>query len=157
MTDLSHPTPSPGAVATEDVLYDGYPAMVPSLGILLLAIITLGIALPFLWFRARGRHYRVTTQRVVIEAGVFSKKMEQVDLYRITDYVVERPFGQRLLGTGNVVLEAIDSTTPVVRLDGLRTDVVQLYEKLRAATEAAKQRRGVRVLDYGEPSVPITG
>ena len=149
-------TPTPSAVTAEDVLFDGYPALVPNLAILLLAILTLGLALPFLWFRQRGRHYRVTTQRIVVEAGVFSKKMEQVDLYRITDYVVERPFGQRLLGTGNVILEAIDSTSPVVRLDGLKTDVVALYEKLRVATEAAKQRRGVRVLDYGEPGIPIT-
>jgi len=149
-------TPTPGAVTNEDVLFDGYPALIPNIAILLLAVLTLGLALPFLWFRMRGRHYRVTTQRIVVEAGVFSKKMEQVDLYRITDYVVERPFGQRLLGTGNVVLEAIDSTSPVLRLDGLKTDVVALYEQLRTATEASKRSRGVRVLDYGEPGIPLT-
>jgi uncharacterized membrane protein YdbT with pleckstrin-like domain len=108
-----------------------------------------------LWVRARGKHYRITSQRIVIDLGLFSKKMEQVDLYRITDYVVERPFGQRIMGTGNLVLEAMDSTSPVIRLDALKTDVVALYEKLRVATEAAKQRRGVRVVDYGEPGIPV--
>jgi uncharacterized membrane protein YdbT with pleckstrin-like domain len=148
-------TPSPPEAASEDVLFEGSPALVPGLGMLLVCIVTLGLALPFLWLRAKAKHYKITTQRIVIEVGLFSKKMEQVDLYRITDYVVERPFGQRIMGTGNLILEAIDSTSPVVRLDGLKTDVVALYEKLRAATEASKQRRGVRVVDYGEPGVPI--
>ena len=150
-------TPTPGGVGEEDVLFDGNPALVPSVAILLLCIITLGLALPVLWFRQKGKHYRLTSQRVVIESGVFSKKLEQIDLYRVTDYVVERPFGQRLLGTGNLVLEALDTTTPMLRLDGLGTDVVALYEKVRIATEAAKARRGVRVVDYGEPGVPIPG
>lgn len=139
----------------EQTLYEGNPAMVPNVGSLLLCIITLGIALLFLWLRAKGRHYRITNQRIVIEDGLFSKKLEQVDLYRITDYVVERPFGQRIMGTGNIVLEAIDSTSPMLRIANLKTDVVDLYEKLRIATEAAKQRRGVRVVDYGEPGLPI--
>ena len=141
--------------ASEELLYQGHPAVVPSLGALLLCIVTLGIALLVLWVRARGKHYRITSQRIVIDLGLFSKKMEQVDLYRITDYVVERPFGQRIMGTGNLVLEAMDSTSPVIRLDALKTDVVALYEKLRVATEAAKQRRGVRVVDYGEPGIPV--
>ncbi len=70
---------------------------------------------------------------------------------------VERPFSQRIMGTGNIILEAIDSTSPVLRITGLKTDVIKLYEALRVATEAAKQRRGVRVVDYGEPGVGIPG
>ena len=79
---------------------------------------------------------------------MFGKRLDQIDLYRIADYVVERPFAQRLLGTGNLVLEALDKTTPELRLEGLKTDVVALYEKLRVATEAEKRRRGVRLVDY---------
>ncbi|MBK8994726.1 MAG: PH domain-containing protein [Myxococcales bacterium] len=145
--------PAPDATS-EQVLFEGSPALVPGVGMLLLCIVTLGLALPFLWLRAKSKHYKITTQRIVVEVGLFSKKLEQVDLYRITDYVVERPFGQRIMGTGNVVLEAIDSTSPKLRLDALRTDVVALYERLRVATEAAKQKRGVRVVDYGEGGLP---
>ncbi len=132
----------------EQLLFQGHPALVPGLGTLLLVIFTLGLALPVLWFRRREKSYKITTQRVVLETGLLSKQLEQIDLYRITDYVVERPFSQRLLGTGNLVLEAMDNTSPELRLDALRTDVVALYEKLRTATEVEKRRRGVRVVDY---------
>ncbi len=132
----------------EKVLFEGRTALLPGLGSLLLTLITLGLALIYYALRRLGTSYRITTTRIVIERGVFSKALEQIDIYRITDYVVERPFGQRLLGTGNLVIEAMDKTTPVIRLEGLKTDVVDLYEKLRAATEVEKRKRGVRVIDY---------
>lgn len=141
-------TTEPNPEASEELLFEGRSALVPGVGTLTLSILTLGLALVYLALRRLGKHYKVTTQRVVVEHGVLSKKLDQIDVYRITDYVVERPFSQRLLGTGNLIIEAMDKTTPVLRLEGLKTDVVQLYERLRSATEAEKRRRGVRVVDY---------
>ena len=51
------------------------------------------------------------------------------------------------MGTGNLVLETMDKTTPELRIEGIKTDVTALYERLRFATEAEKRRRGVRLLD----------
>jgi uncharacterized membrane protein YdbT with pleckstrin-like domain len=133
--------------ASEEVLFEGRPAMVSSLGALLLAVLTLGLWLIPLWWRTRGIRYRVTTRRIVVETGVLSKRLEQVDLYRINDYTADRPFFQRLLGTGNLLLKTVDKSTPEIALLGLKTDVVALYERLRAATEVDKRRRGVRLID----------
>jgi len=131
----------------EELLFQGNPALLASLGPLLVCIFTLGLGLLYYWGHSRSTSYRITTQRVVVETGLFSKRLDQIDLYRIHDYVVERPFGQRLMGTGNLVLSTQDRTTPAVKLAGLSTDVVKLYEQLRKATEVEKRRRGVRVLD----------
>ncbi len=121
--------------------------MIRSVGPLLLSVLTLGIAALYFWVHARSQRYRITTQRVVVETGLLSKRLDQIDTYRIQDYVVERPLGQRLLGTGNILLMTQDRSTPALRIDGLRTDVIALYEQLRKATEVEKHRRGVRVLD----------
>ncbi len=137
--------------AAEELLFSGRPALIPGVGSLVLAVLTLGISVLVAWFRTRGIHYRITSQRVIIEQGVFSKRMEQLDLYRVVDYVVERPFGQRIMGTGNIILEAMDKTTPEIRIVAIKTNVVSLYEKLRYATEQEKKKRGVRVLDV-EPA-----
>lgn len=139
-----------GASATESVLFEGRPAAIAGAGEMLLVVLTLGLAWIWLWARSLGSHYRVTTNRIVIETGLFSKRLEQIDLYRVDDYVVELPLGQRMLGTGNLVISTTtDRTTPKgeVRLDRLRTDVRALYEALRTATEADKTRRGVRRFD----------
>ena len=142
--ELSASAPEPD----EEVLFEGYGALVPSVGSLLLAIVTLGLWLLPSWWRSRSRRYRLTTKRVVVETGVLGKRLEQVDLYRVNDYTVVRPIGQRLLGTGNLVLRTLDRSSPVVAIEGIRTDVVALYERIRAATELEKARRGgIRVME----------
>ena len=132
----------------EQVLFEGHPAAISNVWVLLGSILTLGIYFLISWVRAKGTSYRVTTRRIVTESGLLSKKLEQIDLYRISDYTVARPFSQRLVGTGNLLLKTVDKTTPELNLVALKTDVVALYERLRAATEADKQRRGVRLVDY---------
>lgn len=144
-------TPAAPAVLTEtdeEVLFEGYAAVLPSVGSVLLALLTLGLWLLPAWWRSRSKRYRLTTRRVVVETGVLGKRMEQVDLYRVSDYTVERPIGQRLLGTGNLILRTLDRTSPVVEIRRIRADVVNLYERIRAATELEKSRRGgIRVME----------
>src|SRR5688572_27808505 len=97
--------------AAERVLFEGHPATVAGFGEAVLAVLTLGLGWLWLWVRARSEHYRITSSRIVIERGLFSKRLEQIDLYRVEDYVVDLPFGQRLLGTGNLVVTTTDRTT----------------------------------------------
>ncbi len=131
----------------EEVLFEGRPALVQSVGQLILCILTVGLWLLPLWWRARGISYRVTNRRIVVQTGVLSQRLEQVDLYRVNDYAVERPFSQRLVGTGNLFLKTADKSSPEIALRGIKTDVVALYERVRAATELDKSRRGVRLVD----------
>ncbi len=135
-------------MASEETIYEGEPAVLPGLGALLLTIITLGFAYLVFYFRRGGIKYRITTQRIVVDSGIFSKKMDQIDLYRVNDFQVDRPFSQRVLGTGNIRITTFDKLNPEVVMHGVKGDVVVLYEKIRAASEAAKQARGVRVIDY---------
>lgn len=134
----------------EATLFEGNPALVPNVWAALVSVLTVGIALLYFLVKSKQTHYRITTQRVIIEKGLFSKRMDQIDTYRINDYVVERPLGQRMLGTGNIVLTSLDRSTPEVRIEDIKTDVLALYESLRKATEEQKQRRGVRTLDANE-------
>jgi len=132
----------------EVVLFEGRRALVPSVSVLLLAILTLGLWLLPRWWHRGSKLYRITTRRIVVETGVLSKRLEQIDLYRIADYTVDRPFLQRVLGTGNLLLKTFDKSTPELDVREIKTDVVALYEKLRVATEAEKAKRGVRMVDY---------
>lgn len=132
----------------EEILFEGRPALLPSLGAALLAVLTLGLALAYFALRRASKRYKITTERVVIETGILSKRMDQIDIYRINDYVVERPFSQRLMGTGNLVLSAMDRSNPELRIEGLKTDVEGLYERLRRATELERRQRNVRLVDY---------
>lgn len=150
---------APGALAPagvlgmgqEEVFYEGRPAAIGSLGALALTILTLGLAAIYFYFRTLGRKYRITSQRIVVETGVLGKRVEQIDLYRIVDFVVVRSFGQRIMGTGSIIIESTDKTTPDLDIVGIRANVMGLYERMRAAAMAEKQRRGVRTIDLERP------
>lgn len=122
--------------------------MVPSVATLLLAIVTVGIWLMVAYIKSRRVSYRITSQRIVVETGLLGKRLEQIDLYRVNDFTVERPFLQRLMGTGNILLKTMDRTTPNITIANIKTDVVALYEELRRNTEQAKAQNSVRVVDY---------
>jgi hypothetical protein len=139
------------APGQEETFFDGRPAAIGSVGALLLTILTVGLAGIYFWIRAAGTHYRITSQRVIVETGLFGKRTDQLDLYRIVDFVVERSFGQRIMGTGTITIDSMDKTTPVTRIEGIRTNVMGLYERLRAAAEVEKKQRMVRPMDIERP------
>lgn len=56
--------------------------------------------------------YKLTKEKLLIESGVFSKKEEEVRLYRIMDLTLNRPFEQRLWGLGTIHCCTADRSTP---------------------------------------------
>lgn len=148
---VQHAPPGVLAPGQEETYFEGHPAVIGSLGALLLVILTAGLAAIYFWIRTRGTSYRLTSQRVIVETGVFGKRVDQLDLYRIVDFVVERSFGQRVMGTGTITIDSMDKTSPVTRIEGIHTNVMGLYERLRAAAEVEKQKRLVRPMDIERP------
>jgi len=136
------------ATENEQTLFEGHPAVIGSASTLLLVVLTLGLWLLVAYLQSIAKTFRITTKRIVVETGILGKRLEQIDLYRVSDYTVDRPFLQRMMGTGNLHLKTVDRTTPDLSVVGIKTDVVALYERLRQATEADKQARGVRMVDY---------
>ena len=98
------------------------------------------------WLSVRCTRYTLTTQRLQLETGVFNKHLEEIELYRIKDSELQRPFVQRIVGLGTVRVLSSDSTMPemfvrcVANADGLRELIREHVEKVRKA-------RGVRELD----------
>ncbi len=98
------------------------------------------------WLTVRCTRYTLTSQRLQLETGVFSKHLEEVELYRIKDSELLRPFVQRIVGLGTVRVLSSDSTMPemmvhsVPQADGVRELIREHVEKVRKA-------RGVRELD----------
>ncbi len=107
------------------------------------------ITIPFAiwkWLVIRCTRYTLTSQRLQLETGVFSKHLEEIELYRIKDSELLRPFIQRLVGLGTVRVLSSDSTMPemqvrcISKADGVRELIREHVEKVRKA-------RGVRELD----------
>jgi uncharacterized membrane protein YdbT with pleckstrin-like domain len=130
--------------AVERVLFSGRPAALYSVGRWLLAIVTLGIAGICYWLASLSTRFEITTQRVRIERGVFSKSRQDTELYRIDDIALEQPLGMRMLGHAILYLRSTDRSTPELRLYGV-PGLADLAEKLREAALRERERRGVKV------------
>ncbi len=56
--------------------------------------------------------YKLTQDKLFIETGFFSKKEEEIRLYRVMDLTLKRPFGQRIWGLGTIHCCTADKSTP---------------------------------------------
>jgi uncharacterized membrane protein YdbT with pleckstrin-like domain len=127
-------------MAEEEILYQGQPSVVGSLGRFLICIFTLGLGYLWFWIRTRHIKYLITSQRVVVERGIFNRIIDTIELYRVDDIELTKPFSQRLFGTGNITLITSDRLQPTIHLQRLPLDVRELYEKLRPHIHEAKLR-----------------
>ncbi len=130
---------------SETTLYEGRVPALYSLWRWVIAVLTLGLG--FLWFYAQSLalHVRVTDQRVVRKTGIFTKRTDYFELYRVQDIVVEEPFAERVLGFGRLNLISSDRTDHQLLLVGLR-DANRLGDKVRHAVERQKAARRVTTL-----------
>ena len=94
----------------------------------------------------RSESYLLGTLRLEIESGIFSRKSEAVELWRIKDIVLEQTVADRLLGNGHLTIFSSDQTEPVLRLGPIR-DARELTQRLRDA--AAQARKDGRVMQVG--------
>ena len=56
--------------------------------------------------------YKLTEEKLMIETGFFSKKEEEIRLYRIMDLTLNRTLGQRIFGLGTIHCCTADKSTP---------------------------------------------
>ena len=102
------------------------------------------------WIENKCRVIEVTTERIRISQGVFTKRTDELELYRVQDTTVVEPLVYRFFGLGNVVLTTADATTPGLTLDAIN-GAASLREELRKHIEVCRDRKRVRLAELDEP------
>jgi uncharacterized membrane protein YdbT with pleckstrin-like domain len=138
-------------MAEEQALWRGTPSHWVNLPWTIVWLLLFWLVVPLFillwqWLVIRNTVYELSSERLRLRRGVLNKHLDEVELYRVRDYKLEQPFFLRLFGLGNIIMHTSDRSHPVVRLRAIR-DGEQLYERLRAAVEDCRARKGVRELD----------
>lgn len=115
------------------------------LGVLALLVVPLFVLLRA-FLVTRTTRYELTTQRILSSTGVFSRRTDNLELYRVDDLNVIQPFFLRLAGLANLVVVTSDKTTPTLTLAGLR-DANALRDTMRKHVEECRDRKRTRVVD----------
>ena len=117
----------------------------PGAYVLLLLIVPIFIALAR-YLQTKCKVYELTTERLKITEGVFSKVTDTLELYRVKDIETRQPFRYRIFGVENVQLNTSDTSSPFIFLEAIPCGV-GLADKVRNQVEIIRQRKGVREID----------
>ncbi|MDN3525343.1 PH domain-containing protein [Halomonas sabkhae] len=61
--------------------------------------------------------YHVTSQRLEYTRGILHRRRDQLELVRIRDLSASRTLVQRMLGIGTVIMETVDRSHPIFRIE----------------------------------------
>jgi uncharacterized membrane protein YdbT with pleckstrin-like domain len=98
------------------------------------------VVLVVAWLRLRSTLYVITNQRVMIEQGILSKTVNEIDLRYVDDSQFFQGLSDRVLGIGNVTLISSDKSSPTYMLRSVR-DPRGVRELIRAHAYQASQRQ----------------
>jgi membrane protein YdbS with pleckstrin-like domain len=133
------------------VIYEGHPSWKAWFwsyvlaSVLSLVVVGLGWLLA-LHLRRKSRRYRITDRTIDYEVGVFSRRVETMQLWRVQDLDFRQTFFERLLGIATIHVFAKDVTDPEIMLRGLPASR-EIFDRLKEACEIARQQRVVGVVE----------
>jgi uncharacterized membrane protein YdbT with pleckstrin-like domain len=88
----------------------------------------------------RSHRYRVSNQRIVVESGALSKRIDEVDMRTVEDIEFQQRFLERLFGIGQIAIVAADKKMSRFRLLGIERPR-EVRELIRAQAFQATQRQ----------------
>jgi len=98
------------------------------------------------YLQTKNKIYDLTSERLKITQGVFSKASSTIELYRVKDIEVRQPFWYRLLGLENLHVTTSDLSSPFLLLDAIPV-TAGLPDKLRNQVEVIRVQKRVREID----------
>ena len=99
------------------------------------------------WLKIKCERYELTSERLRLRTGVLSRKTDEIELYRVKDYVLIEPFWLRLFGLGNIKLTTNDDANPQVTLRAVPQGD-KLRDEFRKYVELCRQKKGVRITEF---------
>jgi uncharacterized membrane protein YdbT with pleckstrin-like domain len=130
----------------DKIVWNGSPSQLTNIKTYILFFWT--IILPLIvYLRTRFTIYELTEERFREKTGILSQKIEELELYRVRDYTVEKPFIMRLFGLGNLILVTSDKTNPKIYLYAIR-NVESVRDVFRKNVEATRKQTGTKEVDF---------
>lgn len=113
-------------------------------GLTLAALVLLLLILLGSLVRLRSVNYKLTTQRIFIEHGIFSKRTDEIELEKYKDVFVNQDFWDKMVGCGDIQVITGDVTNPTVNIIDI-TDPIAKKEAIRKAARERQLALGLRV------------
>jgi len=100
------------------------------------------------WMVMRTTRYRITSYRIDFERGLFTKKIDTLELWHVEDIKFEQGLLDRMMNVGSITVMSNDRTNPKLELHGI-PDPRKIFDALKERVIAVKRQRGVIKMDMG--------
>lgn len=98
------------------------------------------------WAERAGTEFRLYEDSVEVESGILSRRIENIQLFRVRDLsLAQSPIG-RLLGYGDIAITSTDQTSPRFTLRSVDSPR-DLYDTLRASVARSQATRRTMIVE----------
>lgn len=91
--------------------------------------------------------YSMTQEKLIIDTGFFSRKEDEIRLYRILDITLKRPLSQRIWGLGTIVLNTADKSSPEAEIKRIKHSK-QVKEMLSDMVEKERDEKRIAAREF---------
>ncbi len=105
----------------------------------LLALVVPVAGLAWTYLQVRTTKYRVSSRRIEIERGIFSRTVKSLELRRVLDVEYRQTLLDRITRDGRIRVVSTDRSDPNLEIHGL-PESRRIFEQVRDAVEAARTR-----------------
>lgn len=171
----SAPASSPKTPVNEETIFDGSPSWLGRfkaflftwVAALLLLVIPIGLQIygtSVVWwvtvlcillalllvlgqvFFHRSIRYRITNYRIDFERGLFTRRIDSMELWHADDLNFQQSLMERTMGVGTIEVIVHDESSPRLKLKSI-SRAREIFEKLKTSILNAKRQRGLLQLD----------
>lgn len=97
----------------------------------------------------RTQVFELTSERLRVTRGVINQKIDEIELYRVKDSQMIRPWWMRLTGLASIALQTSDRTLPHLVIPAIHGGE-NVRELLRKHVELERDRKRVRETDFDD-------
>jgi len=81
-----------------------------------------------------------------VESGVISRRIENIQLFRVRDLGLAQSVVNRLAGVGDIIVTSTDQSAPHYRLRGVQ-DPREVYDRLRELVAKSQATRRTMIVE----------
>ena len=108
---------------------------------ILYALLLLPVGFAFWkWLEVQSVKLILTDQRLIVSSGIFTRRTNETELYRVRDTSIEEPFFYRMFGVGNVIIYSTDEAEGTLHFNAYRKPH-WIKDQIRNHAEVCRQRK----------------
>lgn len=132
----------PSILFTGSCLIIGGIDKIPFARLFLIVAVVLSLRLLYIFVYLRRMEFRINGEQLIMEHGVFTRRSDYLELYRIVDFNEHRTILQQICGLKTITIYSGDRSNPKLAIIGVKNDL-DLVSLIRERVEYNKQRKGI--------------